>query len=616
MAFPYDDQPTVRDPALPPLDQPSGPIGSPININMAPQAASAPGRMTDAQAAALSAELAKMPGGAPTSAPTVTATPSPAAPAGPIGSPATPLNTPGFVQGLVDLTDKAKGNTQNLAGEQIGLNNQISDVYQAETARRQKEFEQEAVLKAQADKAAEQHDLEARNMAKQLAAKEIDPERYWNSKSTGGKILATIGLALGSLGGGLTKSGQNIPLQMLNQSITNDIDAQKTNMDKGWKAYDKLHELDGDQAARLRYNDAWRASHYAMGTELVKLQLGSIAAKTQNVAVKENANNLIQQLDGKQLDARKAFGDKLEAEARARAAAAASAAAARAIKNEKLANEAGKDVQSLVEKGVSEADAQKQVFLRPQYKSLRESGNAPESIVNVDRTIAGMRDAVIKDLNGKKVTMLPEAYEKYEAQKVKQFNETATQLQDTLALPKEGIDVGGHKASLEAKRLENADKSNEKSFIFGGKKYEAANTTGASKAQEAMVTVNQINDLVDEAEAMRKKNNGGVITNRDDIARAEQIQSALIAQLGVLNKTGVMDSTEFERQKSQIQLATDYSATGRTDAQLKGVRSLANNYGNAVARAYGKEVIAPQAEDKPAGPTKEKLKIPELAPHK
>ena len=391
--------------------------------------------MTDAEAAALSTELSKIPGGAPISQNTslpfnFTGGVSPenlqrvipdstltvnqnlqdipqnntnqnlnnsfSIPNTP--SLSTPLNSQGFVSGLVDLTDNAKKNISNSANEQIGINNKIGDLYQSEADRKQKEFEQEAQIKMQADQAAAQHDAEARSLAHKLAANTIDPDRYWNSKSTGGKVLATIGLALGQLSAGLTHSGINPAMQQMNAAIANDIDSQKENMAQGWKEYDKLHELDNDAGAKARYNDTWRATHYIMGTELVKTQLATMASKTQNAQVKENANNMIQQIDGKQLDARKALGDQMAAEARAKAQAQAAYQAAQAAKIEKLTASAGKDIQDLVLTAkISEADARKQVAGRPQYSTLRAFGILPQDDGTVSTRIP---DIDLKGIEG------------------------------------------------------------------------------------------------------------------------------------------------------------------------------------------------------------------------
>lgn len=85
------------------------------------------------------------------------------------------------------------------------------------------EIEIEAQQQAQAEKFAEQQKLIDDSIAKLQSENEaleaIDPERFWNSRSTGQKILAGIGLLLGG----------SDSVQMLQTAINNDIKAQKLN---------------------------------------------------------------------------------------------------------------------------------------------------------------------------------------------------------------------------------------------------------------------------------------------------------------------------------------------------------------------------------------------------
>lgn len=55
----------------------------------------------------------------------------------------------------------------------------------------------------------------------------INPERYWDNKGTGQKIVAGIAIALGGLGGALTGKGDNKAMDVINKSIDQDIQAQK-----------------------------------------------------------------------------------------------------------------------------------------------------------------------------------------------------------------------------------------------------------------------------------------------------------------------------------------------------------------------------------------------------
>lgn len=63
----------------------------------------------------------------------------------------------------------------------------------------------------------------------QNALSEIDPDRFWNNRSTSQKILGAISIGLGAVGGALTKTGGNSALDIINKAIDNDINAQKVN---------------------------------------------------------------------------------------------------------------------------------------------------------------------------------------------------------------------------------------------------------------------------------------------------------------------------------------------------------------------------------------------------
>lgn len=68
-------------------------------------------------------------------------------------------------------------------------------------------------------------------------SKKIDPDRYWNSRSTGAKISAGIGMILGGLSSGAT-GGPNLAVETINRAIDRDIEAQKDDQSKAmnlWK---------------------------------------------------------------------------------------------------------------------------------------------------------------------------------------------------------------------------------------------------------------------------------------------------------------------------------------------------------------------------------------------
>lgn len=81
------------------------------------------------------------------------------------------------------------------------------------------------------------HQKADQDLMKAYMDKSIDPEHYWNSRNTGQKIAAGLGLILGGLGSGIT--GQpNLALQIINGAIDRDMEAQRSNQSQSmnlWK---------------------------------------------------------------------------------------------------------------------------------------------------------------------------------------------------------------------------------------------------------------------------------------------------------------------------------------------------------------------------------------------
>lgn len=74
-------------------------------------------------------------------------------------------------------------------------------------------------------------DTKRQQFAADYANQKVDPQRFMSNMGTGRKIMTTIGLMLGGLGGALTGQG-NQALAFLNKQIDADIDAQKGELGK------------------------------------------------------------------------------------------------------------------------------------------------------------------------------------------------------------------------------------------------------------------------------------------------------------------------------------------------------------------------------------------------
>lgn len=89
----------------------------------------------------------------------------------------------------------------------------------------------EELLKIQADKkrVVDAQTAKFERGVRDLERADIDPDRLWAKKGTGGTIMAGIGLILSAIGGGYTGQ-KSAAMEAINKQIDDDIEAQKANI--------------------------------------------------------------------------------------------------------------------------------------------------------------------------------------------------------------------------------------------------------------------------------------------------------------------------------------------------------------------------------------------------
>jgi hypothetical protein len=173
---------------------------------------------------------------------------------------------------------------------------------------------------------------------------EIDPSRYWESKSTGGKIASILGLALGAFGSALqAKAGISAPNQamdMLQNAMKQDIDIQKANIAKKGAGLEARKGLYTQMLQKFGSEDAAEAMTLEAGMRRAIADTEALAAKYDNKELRVRADALIEAAYNKidmyklgRADAGVKMKDAVDA-AKARAAAAAQAAAMKPYKDE------------------------------------------------------------------------------------------------------------------------------------------------------------------------------------------------------------------------------------------------------------------------------------------
>lgn len=105
----------------------------------------------------------------------------------------------------------------------------------------------------------------------------INPKHFQESMSSGSKIAATLGLALGGLG--VPFGGHNFAMDHLEKQIDRDIAAQKERMDTQKTVYGAYHQLYGDTAAAYNATKATMLDIYNAKAKQIALKLGAPQAQ-------------------------------------------------------------------------------------------------------------------------------------------------------------------------------------------------------------------------------------------------------------------------------------------------------------------------------------------------
>lgn len=119
------------------------------------------------------------------------------------------------------------------------------------------------------------------NVINEVRQQKIDPNHFWNNRSTPAKFSTAIGLILGGMGAGIN-GGENPALRFLNQQIDRDVESQKENMSN------KVNALRGLQQQFGNINDAANV-YKAMQAGVFASQMMEEAAKSKDPAAMARA---------------------------------------------------------------------------------------------------------------------------------------------------------------------------------------------------------------------------------------------------------------------------------------------------------------------------------------
>lgn len=144
-------------------------------------------------------------------------------------------------------------------------------------------------------------------MSEQLGEYKEDPNHYWNSKSTGEKILAGIGMILGGAGGGLARTGKNPAMDVINQGIEKDIEAQRATYGAKKNSFLAKNSMYGQMVNHFKDEESAENATKVMMFDQVQRQIKQISMNSASEAIKLKAQQALNEIEAKKKQAQYDF---------------------------------------------------------------------------------------------------------------------------------------------------------------------------------------------------------------------------------------------------------------------------------------------------------------------
>ena len=156
-----------------------------------------------------------------------------------------------------------------------------------------------------------------------------DPNHWWNSRTTGQKLQAGIGIILGGLGQGLqqyggAKNATNSALDIIDNTIKQDIELQDSKLKENFQEYAQKHGIRQNEENFQKYAMTSKELQHMNAQQVFKNQLALATAKAADPIAKANGDAALATLDQQDATQRRGLGQWLEtqgAAAQARLAA-------------------------------------------------------------------------------------------------------------------------------------------------------------------------------------------------------------------------------------------------------------------------------------------------------
>jgi hypothetical protein len=196
------------------------------------------------------------------------------------------------------VREGARLGSQQAAAESVYLNQMTKNL---EIVQREQALKQEEIAKVRQEMEQKISELSM----KATEAAQIDPQRWWNSRTTGQKILAAIGLALGGSGSA----------EIINNYINQDIEAQKAAAAGKARAVNDVSNLYQQNLAALKDELAATLATRETMLGIAELKLKSLAAQTNNRQVQINAQIQLGELQLKKVQVQRELQQQIATQA-------------------------------------------------------------------------------------------------------------------------------------------------------------------------------------------------------------------------------------------------------------------------------------------------------------
>lgn len=132
--------------------------------------------------------------------------------------------------------------------------------------------------------------------AQDFAARKINPDRFFEGQP-GKRLLAGIAIAFGGMGRALTGSANNTALQIINDAIEQDINAQRDDINIAKEGLSQKRQAIADLRTLFKDKEEAQLAQKAIAIDMAKQKVAEIGMRYGSVEAQAKADALIGQLE-------------------------------------------------------------------------------------------------------------------------------------------------------------------------------------------------------------------------------------------------------------------------------------------------------------------------------